>query len=177
MGVLSDGHDFYCNIPALVTPQHWHSIIPPIPATRIGCLESPLFPGYVLCRCDSPSSLWTIPGVLSSVRAVADIRAASEREISNLRRILAAGLDVQPYPFTSQARIAIIEEGPLSGVTGVLEGKTDKRMFVISIQLIRQSIGVRVDALPRLSFPAVALFPYRVTATLPIRHPPQTAEG
>jgi transcription antitermination factor NusG len=112
------------------------------PAKRTDCMGSPLFPGYVLCRCDLASSLWTIPGVLSLVQGTNDIQAVSEREINALRRILASGLEVQRRPFVSQGRIAMIEEGPLSGVTGILEEGADKRMFVVSIQLIRQSIGV-----------------------------------
>ena len=137
--------------------------VPPVshqPAKKTDCMESPLFPGYVLCKCDAPGSLWTIPGVLSMVRGTDEIQAVSEREITDLRRILAAGLKVQRWPFALQGRIAMIEEGSVSGVTGFLE--KNKPVLVVSIQLIRQSIGVTLDALPRLSFPAAADFPRRV---------------
>lgn len=93
------------------------------------------------------------------VRGTTDIQVVSEREITDLRHVLAAGLEVQRWPFVSQGRIAMVEEGPLSGVTGILE--ENKRVLVVSIQLIRQSIGVTLDALPRLSFRADAVFPPR----------------
>jgi hypothetical protein len=122
--------------------------------------EFPLFPGYVFCKCNSPSCDLTIPGVLAMERGTNDIQAVSEREITDLRHLLAAGLGIKPSPFLSQGRTAMIEEGPLSGVTGILE--ENKRMFVVSIQLIRQSIAVAFDALPRMSFRAGAVSPRRV---------------
>jgi transcription antitermination factor NusG len=125
------------------------------PAKSRDCMESPLFPGYVFCKCDAPGSLWTIPGVLSIMRGTNDIQAVSDEEITDLRRILAAGLEIQRWPFTSQGRTAMIEEGPLSGVSGILEN--NKRVLIVSIQLIRQSIGVTLDTLPRISFRAAAV--------------------
>jgi hypothetical protein len=120
------------------------------PANDPDSTESPLFPGHVLCRCDSPSSMWAIPGMLSMVQGTSDIKSVSEREITALRRILAAGVELQQWPFVSQGRIAMIEEGPLSGVSGIMEENT--RMFVVSIQLIQRSIAVSLDAIPRISF-------------------------
>jgi Transcription termination factor nusG len=105
-----------------------------------------LFPGYVFCRCNGHDSVRAIPGVLSVVRASAKIQAVSDRQITDLRRILAAGLPFQKSPFTSHGQLVMIDDGPLNGVTGVLRQSANALFFVFSIELIRQSIALSVNA-------------------------------
>src|SRR4029077_3795044 len=101
---------------------------------------------YVFFRCASNDSVRAIPGVLSVVRPSDKIQAVSDREITDLRRILAAGLPVQQWPFTSQGQVVMIDDGPLSGLTGILKQSADDLFFVFSIELIRQSIVFSVNA-------------------------------
>jgi len=125
-------------------------------------IEVPLFPGYVFCRCDqtSVSSLWDIPGVLARVRGNDGMDVLPEQQITDLRRILAAGLRVQPCPFIEQGRIVTVEDGPMSGVTGILEQRADKRLLVLSFQLIRRSLATKIDRLSRISLGPGAEFPF-----------------
>jgi transcription antitermination factor NusG len=117
-------------------------------------IGTPLFPGYVFCKCEAPSSQWIFPGVLSTVRAASGIQVIPEQEITNLRRILVAGLQIERWPFTAQGRAVTVENGPLSGVIGILQESGDTRVLVFSIQLIRQSIAISVDSLPQNVFRA-----------------------
>jgi hypothetical protein len=39
-----------------------------------------------------------------------------------------------------------MEQGPLGGVTGILEKRSENLVLVFSIKLIRQSIALRVNA-------------------------------
>ena len=131
-----------------------------VPLRRIGrkangtSIELPLFPGYVFGRYDevAVSSFFDIPGVLCMVQGTDGINIIPEQQITDLRRILASGLDVQAWPFPLQGGTVMAEDGPLSGVTGILEQRTDKRFLVLSIQLIRRSIAVKIDRLSRTSF-------------------------
>ena len=131
-----------------------------VPLRRIGrkangtSIELPLFPGYVFCKYDevAVSSFFDIPGVLCMVQGTDGINIIPEQQITDLRRILASGLDVQAWPFTLQGGTVMAEDGPLSGVTGILEERTDKRFLVLSIQLIRRPIAVKIDRLSRTSF-------------------------
>jgi len=131
-----------------------------VPLRRIGrkangtSIELPLFPGYVFGRYDevAVSSFFDIPGVLCVVQGTDGINIIPEQQITDLRRILASGLDVQAWPFTLQGGTVMVEDGPLSGVTGILEERTDKRFLVLSIQLIRRPIAVKIDRLSRTSF-------------------------
>ena len=56
----------------------------------------------------------------------------------------------------------MVEDGPLSGVTGILEERTDRRLLVLSIQLIRRSIAVKIDRLSRISFHPGAGYPFGI---------------
>jgi hypothetical protein len=86
------------------------------------------------------------------VRSTDEIQVVPEQEITGLRRILAAGLPVERWPFTSRGSVVMVEDGPLRGVSGILKKRADKRVFVFSIQLIRQSMAIRVYSLPQNSF-------------------------
>ncbi len=116
-------------------------------------IEVLLFPAYVFCKYDArTSSFWDIPGVLSMVQGADGINIIPEQQITDLRRVLSAGLRLQPWPFTSQGRIVMVEDGPLIGVTGILWETADKRFLVLSIQFIRRSIAVGIDRHSRISF-------------------------
>ena len=130
-----------------------------VPLRQIGrkangmSIELPLFPGYAFCKyAEVPvSSFYDIPGVLCMVQGTDGINIIPEQQITDLRRILASGLDVQAWPFTLQGGTVTVEDGPLSGVTGILKHRTDKRFLVLSVQLIRWSIAVKIDTLPNFS--------------------------
>ena len=141
-----------------------------VPLRRIGrkangtSIELPLFPGYVFCKYDevAVSSFYDIPGVLCMVQGTDGINIIPEQQITDLRRILASGLDVQAWPFTLQGGTVMAEDGPLSGVTGILEQRADKRLLVLPIELIRRSIAVKIEPLSRISFRSGAAFPFGI---------------
>ena len=150
---------------------HQRAVEPYLPLRRMSRqrvnthpIELPLFPEYVFCKCDRArvSSLWDIPGVLARVRGTDGIDVVPEQQITDLRRILAAGLRVQPCPFIEQGRIVTVEDGPMSGVTGILEQRADKRLLVLPIELIRRSIAVKIEPLSRISFRSGAAFPFGI---------------
>jgi len=140
-----------------------------LPLRKIGStgkhrIEVPLFPGYVFCKYDqlAVSLFWDIPGALSMVQVNNGINIIPDQQITDLRRILTVGVILQSCPFTSQGRTVMVEDGPLSGVTGILEEKTDRRLLVVSIQLIRRSIAIKIDRRTRISFCPGAVFPFGI---------------
>jgi transcription antitermination factor NusG len=130
--------------------QHYLPLLQSRPRKRDA--DEPLFPGYVFCKCDAPEALWAIPGVLSVRRGNEDIQAVLEREIANIRRILAAGLNVQLWPFTPGGRAVKIDQGPLSGLVGNLEDNGVNRFLVFPIRLVHQSIALKAESLPLFHF-------------------------
>jgi transcription termination/antitermination protein NusG len=126
-------------------------------------IEVPLFPGYVFCKDDRlAAALWDIPGALFIVRSTDGINIIPEQQITDLRRILTAGVNVQAWPFTSPGRTVMVEHGPLSGVTGILEERTDRRLLVLSIQVIRRSVALKIDRHTRISFRQGATLPFGI---------------
>src|SRR5438067_1136764 len=90
-----------------LTKQGIESYLPLLRLSRkngreLPSIQLPLFPGYVFCKSDARDAVWTIPGVLSFVGTGNGIQAVADREISDLRRILAGGFDIQRWRFTSQ---------------------------------------------------------------------------
>ena len=54
----------------------------------------------------------------------------------------------------------MVEDGPLSGVTGILEERADKRFLALSIPLIRRSILIKMDDAHPIAFRSGAAFPF-----------------
>ncbi len=140
-----------------------------LPLRQIGrngprSIEVPLFPGYVFCKHSelAVSTFWDIPGALWMVRGNDGIDVIPEQQMTDLRRILSAGVSFQPCSFTSEGRTVMVEDGPLSGVTGILDERTDRRLLVLSIHLVRRSIAVTIDRRSRISFRHGAAFPFGI---------------
>ena len=124
---------------------------------RMQSIASPLFPGYVFCKCNASERpyLWTIPGVLGLVGEASGIDVASEQEISDLRRIVKSGLPLRSWPFTSRGMMVSVKNGRLNGVTGIVKQISGKRLLIFSIPLLRCSVALEVeDDTHLISFPA-----------------------
>ena len=69
-----------------------------------------------------------------------------ETEMEALKRILAAGRQVLPYPYLRQGQRVRIRRGPLTGVEGILlRANPKKGLLVISIDLLQRSVAVHLD--------------------------------
>jgi transcription termination/antitermination protein NusG len=70
-----------------------------------------------------------------------------EREINAIQRVLQAEVPVAPHPYVREGQQVRITHGPLSGVEGILvQSKLSKGLLVLSIDLLRRSLAVEVDA-------------------------------
>ena len=111
----------------------------------------PLFPGYLfvhICnRKDAFLPVLKTPGVvkfLSSRPGPPD--PVPESQIASLKNLLAAGKDIEPYPYLQEGRRVRIKWGPLAGVEGILTEKRGQHMLVLSIDILQQGASVRIDA-------------------------------
>ena len=70
-----------------------------------------------------------------------------ESEINAIQRVLQAELPVAPHPYLREGQRVRITHGPLNGVEGILvQTKLNKGLLVLSIELLRRSVAVEVDA-------------------------------
>jgi transcription antitermination factor NusG len=111
-------------------------------------LSLPLFPGYVFVRVSPPErrSVLQIPGVVHFVGFGGQPAPLGDDEIEKLRRFLSQGAMAEPHPYFAVGRRVRIARGSLAGLEGVLVRKKNCLRLVISIELIRQSATIEVDA-------------------------------
>jgi transcription antitermination factor NusG len=110
-------------------------------------IEQFLFPGYVFCRLDPNDRLpvLTAPGVVGLVGCGRIPTPIPDHEVERIRRMVQSGLLVTPWPFLELGQTVLIEQGPLAGVEGILEEVKGKYRLVVSINLLRRSVGAEVD--------------------------------
>jgi transcription antitermination factor NusG len=110
-------------------------------------VEQFLFPGYVFCRLNPQQRLPVLsaPGVVGLVGCGKIPTPIPDEEIDRIRRMVQSGLLITPWPFLELGQTVLIEQGPLAGVEGILEEVKGKCRLVVSISLLRRSVGAEVD--------------------------------
>jgi transcription elongation factor/antiterminator RfaH len=110
----------------------------------------PLFSGYLFVRIDlskdSTLQVLKAPGVVSFVRNQTGPLPIPERQIEDIRTVLAVGprLSQQYVPLKMGDRVRVVR-GPLVGVEGILVRANSESRLLISIDMICQSITVSVS--------------------------------
>ena len=85
------------------------------------------------------------PGVVGLVGCGRIPTPIPDQEIERIRTMVQSGLLVTPWPFLELGQTVLIEHGPLAGVEGILEEVKGKCRLIVSINLLRRSVGAEVD--------------------------------
>jgi transcription antitermination factor NusG len=114
---------------------------------RFKWIDLPLFPGYVFCRLKGESRLpiLTIPGVLHFVGVGKVPVPIDDAEVAALQTAIQSGLWAEPWPFLDVGQRVRIEEGPLTGVEGLLIEVRKKQRVVVSVSLLKRSVAVEIE--------------------------------
>jgi transcription antitermination factor NusG len=115
-----------------------------------GCkmrVELPLFPGYLFVKIDPRArfKILSLPGAVSIVGSSTGPWALPETEIANLR-VSMQTLKVEPHEYLAVGQQVRITHGALANMTGFLVRKAGGLRVVLSIEMIRRSASVEVDA-------------------------------
>lgn len=111
-------------------------------------VQIPLFPGYTFARLalrDRVDVLRT-HGVVDLVGFGGAPIPLEEEEIANLKKALSNGRNVEPHPFIAEGRRVRITAGPLAGLHGIVVRRNGQMQVVLSVELIRRSVLVKVDS-------------------------------
>ncbi len=132
--------DVECFLPLLKSVRRWKN----------GCtvlVESPIFPNYVFVRTTRAQSsvVREVPGVLAFAGSGKSAAVISDSEIEWLRQELPLR-KFEPHPYLALGNRVCIKSGPLMGTCGILIRKKNSLRVVLSVELIRQSVAVEVDA-------------------------------
>lgn len=114
---------------------------------RVKDMEAVLFPGYVFCRFSYEDRLRVLgaPGVRSLVSAGGTPLQVDESEIAAVRRLVASGRPLDPWPYLRIGQDVAIDYGPLAGIRGVVLRDKDRWRVVISVEALDRSISVEID--------------------------------
>jgi transcription antitermination factor NusG len=108
----------------------------------------PLFPGYAFVRSVRSVALRLLvlqtAGVMGFVSFAGTAAIVSEKQIDDLRLLLAQEVPFSMYPFLQTGKRVRIRGGCLDGVEGLLTQR-DKGKLVISIESIQRSLAVEIQ--------------------------------
>jgi transcription termination/antitermination protein NusG len=111
-------------------------------------VEFPLFPGYCFARLEYGDRLLvlTAVGVVELLGMNGHPEPIPDDEISAVQRLVDSSLPFDPHPYLTEGMAVEVVHGPMSGVRGCLVRKEKCARLVISVNLIRQSASVEIDA-------------------------------
>jgi transcription antitermination factor NusG len=114
---------------------------------RMKELELPLFPGYLFCRFDVMKRLpiLTTPGIVQLVGVGKTPLPVDDAEITAIQSIVISRLNAQPWPYLQVGQRVRIEQGPLTGLEGILIALKKTHRLVVSVTLLQRSVAVEVD--------------------------------
>jgi transcription antitermination factor NusG len=130
-------------LPTVTRMQRW--------SDRGKAVTFPLFPGYLFVH--FRPSAETFLNVVKTHGTVSFVSHEPGRptpvdtqEIQALKLILAHGEEIDVYPHLWEGARVAIKHGPLKGAIGILARKHDKHVFVINVEILGRSIGMKIDA-------------------------------
>jgi len=122
-------------LPLYETQRRW--------SDRLKALCLPLFPGYLFARVPGPMRALALsaPGVLGWVSFGHGPALVPEEQISNVRRMIASGLPLEPWPPLQAGQCVRITGGPLAGLRGtLLQTRAGGCRVVVSVWLLQRAV-------------------------------------
>ena len=114
-------------------------------------VESPLFPGYLFVYIQAYAEEYL--RVLKTRGAVNLISLepclptpVSPDEINSLRLLLESGQEFDIFPELKKGTRVRVKRGPLAGAVGTLNDREDQYVFIVNVDLLGRSIGVKIYA-------------------------------
>lgn len=139
-------------VAAQLTAKGLEGYVPLYPARRrwsdrLQTVDLPLFPRYVFARFGLAErvSVVTIPSVTSIVSFGGKPCAMDEGEIEAIRRMLASGLPVAPWPFLKIGQRVRISGGSMDNLEGILVREKTGYRVVVNVQLLNRAVSVEID--------------------------------
>lgn len=108
----------------------------------------PLFDGYVFVNISRSEGLKVLqtPGVVRLVGFNGLPEPIPEEQIYAMLTLVESKLDYDLYPYLRAGQKIRVKSGPLQGVHGILVRRKGRCKLALSVDLIRQSVALEVDA-------------------------------
>ncbi len=114
-------------------------------------IDFPIFPGYVFVRLHpSPEDFLNVLRTRGAIRLLSQQPGfpvpVSTEEIISLQLVVGSGELMDIYPHLKEGERVRVRRGPLQGAEGVLQKKEDRYTFLVNVELLGRSIGVKINA-------------------------------
>lgn len=114
-------------------------------------VEFPLFPGYLFVHIEkNRQQILSVLKTNGVVRFLGNVPGEPEQvpddQINSLKKIVEAKTELDPYPYLKEGQRVRIKGGPLAGVEGMLVEKAGRHTLVISVDILRQSTSLTIEA-------------------------------
>lgn len=130
-------------LPSVTTMRQW--------SDRNKAVALPLFPGYVFVYVrPSAETFMNIVKTRGTVAFVSQVPGYPARidteEMQALKMMSESGENLDMYPHLSEGAAVKVTRGPLTGAAGVLMKKADQSLFLVNINILNRSIGMKINA-------------------------------
>ncbi len=107
---------------------------------------TPLFSGYIFCLVTDDQRVY-----LRQNQYVANLLEVAEqdklvRQLRQIHQALQLGDAVEVMPYLEKGNRVCVTGGALKGLEGIIENVKGGTRIIISVEMIRQSVGLEVDA-------------------------------
>jgi len=111
-------------------------------------ISEALFPGYLFIAdvTERRLQVMTTPGVCAIVSIAGTPATIPEHEIEAIRKCVSDVGKVEPHPYLQGGDVVRVQNGPLSGVEGILVRKKDSCRLVVSVDILGRAAAVEIDA-------------------------------
>jgi transcriptional antiterminator RfaH len=106
----------------------------------------PLFPGYVFAQVSADKKTRIYQQDLLARAIVVEDVARFLRQLDDVRKIVASGLEMSVMPLLTKGRRVKIVGGPLHGVEGLVDNPASPQGVFISVDVLQQGLLVKVPA-------------------------------
>ncbi|HEY6012122.1 MAG TPA: UpxY family transcription antiterminator [Nitrospirota bacterium] len=130
-------------LPAVTRVQQWKD--------RKKVVDFPLFPGYVFVHLvPAPGEFLNVVKTRGSVSFVSlepgHPTPVAPEEIGSLRVMLESGNPIDVFPSLREGTAVRVKRGPLVGAVGVLAQREDQHVFIVNIEILGRSVGLKIQA-------------------------------
>ncbi len=116
---------------------------------RTKLVQFPLFPGYLFVHTDMRRrrvDILKVPSVVRIVGFNGTPEPIPNEQVQGVKNLVFHQMRFDPHPYLHAGDRVRIIRGPLRGVEGILLEKKNRYRFVLSIDLIQQSVACEIDA-------------------------------
>jgi transcription antitermination factor NusG len=111
----------------------------------------PLFPGYLFVHIhkiyDTMLAILKTPGVVRFIGIIpGEPEPVPDEQIDSLKRLVENKENLDPYPYLKEGQRVRIKKGPLKGVEGILVERPGQHLLVLSVDILRQGVSIKIDA-------------------------------